>query len=439
MKAKTLLLFVSLACAPAVSLSGQINCSNANKLVCQLPITPLDYSVAGQAAEQQAKTQLNPINASFATQLTQLPVPSAAIGVVNLRDKGSDAIGTPYDNLGPILTDRPDTVGQGYLFGGFSYQRFNFNKVDGVKLGSVPVGYVFTPPPTTSGDQQIIYGGFNNSISFKLNQYVALLTYGVTPTTDVTVIIPFNEVSLDVVASNFQAYIYDSVLNQYSNESYPKGTTVKTAGSASGIGDVTVSVKQMIHGSEGTRAAISIGAAARIPTGDKLNYLGSGAWGANIYGLFSYRRKITPHLKLSYQWNGVSELINPSATANGSKSLPGGLQYDAGADYRVRHSLTIAADILGNQFVNTPSLAAGTVTLVPPPSAAETFVPTTLPGVSEANNTYTTANLSAGLKWSPHGGLLLYGNVLLPINNEGLRSDPVPLFGIAYNLKIGKR
>jgi hypothetical protein len=132
-------------------------------------------------------------------------------------------------------------------------------------------------------------------------------------------------------------------------------------------------------------------------------------------------------------------LINPSATANGSKSLPGGLQYDAGADYRVRHSLTIAADILGNQFVNTPSLAAGTVTLVPPPSAAETFIPATLPGVSEANNTYTTANLSAGLKWSPHAGLLLYGNVLLPINNEGLRSDPVPLFGIAYNLKLGKR
>ena len=439
MKAKALLLFVSFACAPAICAFGQIDCTNSNKLVCQLPITPLDFSVAGQAAEQQAKARLNPINASFATQLTQLPVPSAAIGVVNLRDKGSDSIGTPYDNLGPILTDRPDTVGKGYLFGGFSYQRFNFNKVDGVRLGSVPVGYIYIPPKTDSGDQQTIYGGFNNSISFKLNQYVALLTYGATPTTDVTVIIPFNEVSLDVVASNFQAYIYDSVLNQYSNESYPAGTTVKTAGSASGIGDVTVSVKQMIHGAEGTRAAISVGAAARIPTGDKLNYLGSGAWGANIYGLFSYRRKITPHLKLSYQWNGVSDLINPSATPNGSKSLPGGLQYDAGADWRVRHSLTIAADILGNQFVNTPSLVSDIVNLSPPPTTAETFVPASLPTVSATNNTYTTANLSAGLKWSPHAGLLLYGNVLLPINNEGLRSDPVPLFGIAYNLKVGKR
>ncbi len=439
MKAKALLLFVSFACAPTICAFGQINCVNSNKLVCQLPITPLDYSVAGQAAEQQAKTQLNPINASFATQLTQLPVPSAAIGVVNLRDKGSDSIGTPYDNLGPILTDRPDTVGKGYLFGGFSYQRFNFNRVDGVKLGSVPVGYTYTPPVTATGDQQIIYGGFNNAIAFKLNQYVALLTYGATPTTDISVIIPFNEVSLDVVASNFQAYVYDSVLNQYSNESYPKGTTVKTAGSASGIGDVTVSVKQMIHGAEGSRTAISVGAAARIPTGDKLNYLGSGAWGANVYALFSYRRKITPHLKLSYQWNGVSDLINPSATANGSKSLPGGLQYDAGADWRVKHSLTIAADILGNQFVNTPSLADGTVTLVPAPTAAETFIPSTVPGVSEANNTYTTANLSAGVKWSPHAGLLLYGNVLLPISNVGLRSDPVPLFGIAYNLKVGRR
>jgi hypothetical protein len=39
------------------------------------------------------------------------------------------------------------------------------------------------------------------------------------------------------------------------------------------------------------------------------------------------------------------------------------------------------------------------------------------------------------LKWSPRPHFLLYGNVLVQLNNVGLRSDPVPLFGIAYNFK----
>jgi hypothetical protein len=440
-KAKNTLFFLLLVGATTLSAYGQDLCPTSSRnLVCELPITSTNLNPTGNPGQQNSEKGISSqINASFATQLTQLPIPSAAVGVVFLQEKGNQ-FGTPYDNLGPILTERPETVGKGYLFGGFSYQHFNFNRIDGLNLDKIAVFYTENQTSAT-GTPQTVYGSVDNNISFQLDQYVALLTYGLTRRTDLSVVVPFNTVSLDVAASNFRSYVYDSSTNQYSNESYPASTTVTTTGSSSGIGDVAANFKQMLYGFEGSKVAVSVGGSVRFPTGDKLNYLGSGAWGANVYGLFAYRWKVSPHLKLSNQWNGTSALVsefNPSTQTYTNRTLPGGIQYAAGADWRMVRALTVSVDVLGSQFVNTPSLAAGTLTLAPAPTPIETSIPKSLTGVTNLNNTFTTSDLSAGLKWSPHPGLVFYGNVLLSINNVGIRSDPVPLFGISYSHKIGR-
>ena len=436
-KAKRLLLFVSFIGASAVSAFGQIDCTNSSKLVCQLPVTSSIINASGLLnGSSQVSGYALPINAAFATQLTQLPVPSATVGAVNIRQKGNE-FGTPYQNLGPILTDRPDTVGRGHLFGGFSYQHFNFTKIDGIDLTTVPFAYTATITNSTTNDTQTFFGSVNNDVSFKLDQYVALLTYGITRQTDVSVVVPINSVTLDVTAFDFKTYLYDSATNQYINESLPTSVTAKTTGSATGLGDITINFKEMIHGIDGSPSAVSVGGIARFPSGDALNYLGSGAFGFNAYGLFSYRAAFSPHLKLSYQWNGRSVLVNPQTTSYGTKALPGGLQYALGADYKVIPRLTIAVDLLGNQFVNTPSLSPYSLALTPkPPSGGA--IPTSLSGVTESFNTYTTANLSTGLKVSVWKGLIAYGNVLFQLNNSGIRSDPVPLVGISYHGKVAK-
>jgi hypothetical protein len=250
--------------------------------------------------------------------------------------------------------------------------------------------------------------------------------------------VPINSVTLAVTTSNFQAFFYDTATNAYKRIT-TAGSQVSTNGSASGIGDVTVTLKQLVLGREGSRPAVSAGFSMRFPSGDALNYLGSGAYGGNVFGLFEYRARVAPHLKLSYQWNDYSQLMDLQAAP--SIRLPGGLQYAAGADIKVVRPLTLAVDVLGNQFVNTPSFSLNTVPVSSLNSAANATVGsginpnyTTVTGLS---NTYTTANISTGLKWSPFPHFLLYGNVLLQMNNVGLRSDPVPLFGIAYN--FGKR
>ncbi len=440
MKAKVLLLIVSFACAPTFYSFGQagwkVDCTTSTKLVCQFPVSAetLSTNTVGSSgtgyvsAFLAAETQARPINASIATQLTQLPIPSATVGVVSLQKKGSD-VGVPFENLGPVLTDRPDTVGKGHIFMGFSYQHFNFNALDGVSLGALPVGFQFNQQSAFNpGDTQTFYGAESNNVSFKLDQYVGVVTLGVTKTTDISVILPFNSVTLGVKSSSFQAYLYDPQKG-YTNETPAAGTAVTTNGSSSGIGDVTLSLKQLLLGGGGSRTAMATGVALRFHSGDALNYLGSGAYGGNLYGLFEYRGRLAPHVKVSYQWNGLSQVLDLQNAPD--IRLPGGLQYAAGADYKVVRPLTLAVDLLGSQFVNTPSFTLGTTSL-PSPS---TGIPSTITSVTPLNNTYSTVNLSTGVKWSPIPHFLVYGNVLMQLNNVGLRSDPVPLVGISYNFK----
>ncbi len=446
MKTKAVVLLVSSILAPAIYAHGQIDCTTSTKLVCELPTSAavLAASVVSQkgqtsaaqaAAIASAQSVSRAVNSSIGTQLTQLPIPSGSVGVVSLQQK-DNPLGVPYENLGPILTGRPDTVGRHRLFcSGF----LQLPALQFLLLSTASVCTAYrsafsfrrpsrsaTSPPT----RKPLPAANSNKVGFQLDQYVGQVTYGLTSTTDVSVAIPFNDVSLSAVSSNFNAYIYDQNSSQYQNASLPAGTQIPSSGTANGIGGRhRKRVKQLLIGKEGLRPAVSAGLDIRFPTGDALNYLGSGAYGYNLHGLFEYRWKVSPHLKVGYQWNGKSELVTSGSGSAKSASLPGGVQYDIGADYSLIRQITIAVDVLGSQFVNSPSLSISTLPFSQPlPSS---FAP--LSTVVPVTTTYTTSNISGGVKYHASRHWTLYGNVLVPLNNAGLRSNLVPLGGLSYN------
>jgi hypothetical protein len=404
-----------------------------------LPANPQTDPVYQQLYLAGSQTA-TPINASIATQLAQLPMPSAAAGTVTLRLPGSD-VGSPFNNLGPLLTDRPDTFPRGKFFLSFAYQHFNFTEIDGLQLSNFVLGAQVTlKDSTTNTNTGTFYGSLQSKVGLHMDQYIGLLTYGLTKSTDVTVAVPVNDVTMNVTSNNYQGYLYTFATSSYTLLTAPGITTqvpLITGGSASGVGDVTVNVKQMLFGHEG-RYAGALGAQIRFPTGDADNYLGSGAYGANVYGLVEYRgtykhHGIAPHVKVGYQWNGQSQLLDIQNPPH--ENLPGGMNYAFGADFGLFRTFTIVADGVGNQYVNAPSLSAGTITLSPPPAQPGLAIPATIPFSAPGNTTYTTFNFSGGFKWilpKTREHLLLYANVLVPVNDVGLHSDPVPLIGIAF-------
>lgn len=437
-------LFLALiACAGVPRMSAQVDCTTSTELICEFPVSASSLAsvtvgvgqgtTSNPGATAAATRIAFPINEAFAAQLTQLPVPSASVGVVTLRPEAGSEVGVPFDNLGPILTDRPDTVGKMRIFVGGSYQHFRFNAIGPVKLGTLPVAFSYQQPsPFNPTDTQTIYGGLSNNASFSLDQWVGLLTFGATNRTDVSIIVPINSVSVSVASSNIKAFVYDSAKNQYSSVP-PLVTSLSTAGTATGVGDITINVKQLVAGQEGERFAAAAGGMLRAPTGDAGNYLGSGAPGGQIYGLMEYRYKIAPHLKAGYQWNGVSRGLT---YVNYPKvRLPNGLQYDVGSDFRLARTLTADVDLLGSQFVNGSSLSVTQLDLTPAPSStgSATNIPRSLSTVATPQHTYTTENFSFGVKWSPIPHYLIYFNLLKNVNSVGLQSNVVPLIGIAYH------
>jgi hypothetical protein len=427
MKRRTLPLLL-LAAFTASGAMAQINCTSgpaADKLACEFPFATgvLTNAQATGNQSQTAQQVAESLNIAIATQVSQLPLATASAGTVEVYKAG---VPETFNNLGPILTDRASTIGKHRFFLGFTASQFVFTDIDGKSLGALPFTYV---RPTTNSSGQVTSNTYTNETTeanLKVDQVVGVATFGITDRIDVSAIVPWEYVSFGDTTAKSINYTTDpnnNILFQTAPaNSYFPGTSY-------GVGDITFNLKRSMW--SGEHATVAAEFNLRTPTGDDENLLGSGAWGLNPYVVYSYLWKVSPHAKIGYQWNTKSELNNPTLQPGGNLDLPGGLQYDLGADWAVQRHLTIAGDLLGNQFLNTPKIVVPTtptVTLAQSGSSTGVKLFTT----TTENSSYTLNNLSAGLKIALVRDLIISGNVLNQLNNNGLRSRPTPLVGISY-------
>ena len=212
------------------------------------------------------------------------------------------------------------------------------------------------------------------------------------------------------------------------------------AGSASGIGDVFLRGKYTVHQWE--RAGVAVGVDVRLPTGDALNFLGSGAVGVKPFGVFSYRARITPHALVGYEINGSSTLAGSNivplpggATPVSKASLPNRLVYVVGADVRVTKRLTGAFDIYGQRLFSAPQLVAQSYTDLgkcADLNCTNYTTGSTHPDLASRSADISINDASVGLKLRLLQRLVATGNVLIKIDDGGLRSRAVPLVGLSY-------
>jgi hypothetical protein len=381
-----------------------------------------------------AGTNLGTFNTTLAQVLGQLPIAVPVSGLALSFDRTLHIyVVSSAENLGSVLTERGDTIGRHKLFVGFSYQRFVFQSIDGTNLKNLPTVF------TVEGNGGTTYGSAENSVSANINQYTAIAAFGLTDRIDLSLTLPFERVSVSAAERNYL---------QYSSSGNPLGKpaqAVSVPGTASGAGDLLLNVKGTVW--KGEKVSLASGLEVRFPTGDEFNLLGSGAYGLNPYLVLSRRGRLTPHANVGYQWNGFSNLyVNPCFTKPlGSPSscqskysssiptlrLPSDLNYSAGVDIGIVKRLTFVADLLGQHYFNalrvTPAIPASHV-IANLPSAVLRAQPT----VGVRNGEYDNDNLGLGFKVNPVGHLVVYANVLIRLNQGGLRSDFVPLVGVSY-------
>src|SRR3954447_18740031 len=129
-----------------------------------------------------AQTTLNQtLGTAIATQLTILPIISPASGFTYKYNSAAGAFERSTTTFGPIYTERAETIGRGKFYFGVSYQRFRFDKLDGIDLRTVPAVFQHLPGTGPGGspapyEADVIQS--TNDISFHMDQTTFFGTVG---------------------------------------------------------------------------------------------------------------------------------------------------------------------------------------------------------------------------------------------------------------------
>jgi hypothetical protein len=231
--------------------------------------------------------------------------------------------------------------------------------------------------------------------------------------------------------------------------------------SATGIGDVVLRGKGVVW--SGERAAVSVGADLRLPTGDEQNFLGSGTVGFTPFAVFSYAARVSPHVNVGYEVNGSSFLAGqikppmpvgpPNLITTPSvftkAHLPNQFVYAGGVDVAVLPKrLAGTFDLIGQRVFNAQRSTVSTQMFLGPctPSGqvpqtnSNTYCSTapttpTDPQSTLINTTgsFNILNASLGAKVRISDKFIVFGNALIKLDNGGLRARVVPLVGGSFS------
>jgi hypothetical protein len=479
------------------------------------------------------------LTSDIGRQANLLPLASPSSGVLLAYDPSVKTFVVSTDSLGPILGERGDTIGRRKLFVGFSYQFFNFDKIDGQDLRNIPAVLVHRPDnqddtpvgttPTVTCDPALSASAIHNTkgcsfvrdiintqnaLSLKVSQYTAYLTYGLSNHVDLSVVIPFETVKMslysqdtvipgsdgsftptpgspdsvllnqNVTGTNGAPYFFHLFKDcpntspstglaglatpcvshtfpdpSWIGASFTNGTRIPGApngsnavNSSSGIGDIVARVKWNALSRE--RLRFATGLDLRFPTGDALNYLGSGSYGVKPFAILSYRARVSPHVLIGYEWNSNSILSSrqTTVTAQGAASqeiglasgvkgyMPSDFIYTGGADAWLTKWLTASFDIVGARYfrggtesvTSQQFLAQCTSGCQAEPSPGTASYKSLSPSLDAS---YSITNASAGVKIRPFPKalkLVLTANVLVRLDDGGLHSKPAPMAGLGY-------
>ncbi len=490
------LLLLSVSVAPLFSQSVPISsvpglvvpttaCTGKTNLLCAIPNLygpgglVLPNPSVGTSFASAFATQF----AATATQITLLPLANPESGFVYQYDPQTGLYSRTSQSLGPVLTERGETIGRHkFAFGG-TYQRFRFQKLDGVDLHDVPVLYPTAPRSVPAGDPYLAtqFISTQNSVDIKLNQFTAFATFGITNRIDVSVAVPFMQVGFNVnsvatinrtlipggnglgtepillqnpsggspivsCCSNGGPGPYGPIFANYFDPKNPAGSVQRefsnnhstqqgdlywnpSNNSAQGVGDVIVRAKANVYHNENVSVALLTD--IRLPTGDASNFLGTGALGIRPVAAMSFREAwLTPHVNLGYQWNG-SSVLGGNPYLGTKSSLPGWAIFSAGSDIPVSKYVTFAADYLGQELIGAPRIGLETVQS-PAPLATTGQVGSFQTITPLGKQTYNQSDASIGMKISAYDHLLLTVNAIIALNDGGVRQRVTPMAGLSY-------
>jgi hypothetical protein len=322
-------------------------------------------------------------------------------GSVPATSFNSVVVGATYDiaqglpvrsveSLGPLVSERAETLGAGVLNVGISYGQAKFKRFNGTRLDQLSLTPVCGTGCEANEEDHIVV---DLNVNVEKDVAGVYFTYGITSRWDIGLIVPFVHVRAKAIA--------DTTFSDLDNDGEVLDpNTVGTlspdqlhahsenGGTADGIGDVVVRTKYNFVKDQQGLPDFSVVGQVTAPTGDKNNLLGSGS--TDVLGVAVISKqfgRLAPHLNLGYE------------VASGGFDRDN-FRYAAGADMRVSPEVTLAVDVVGRDESGGQNLS----------------------------------DLALGAKWGLIEQGLISANIIFPINRDtGLRPDFAWSLGFELN------
>jgi len=378
---------------------------------------PIEHAAHFTSSSLGQLRAVHSINQGIGRQISGARLSSSAGGFAYTYDSDLGVYTRATSSFGPIYGERPLTLGKGRFNVGINYRSFSFDKLDDLNLDNGDLYLIFEHVKDQPGSPDFEKDLVTARVFLGINSTVTslLATYGVTDRLDLGVVVPSATVDYRSSIDFHVERLFTG--DQPDVHRFPNGTdsqTTSAAGSASGMGDLILRGKYRLGGSSSVLLALTQD--LRVPTGEERDLLGSGYYQStsNLIGSFD-RFGGSLHFALGF--------------ALGEGTAPEELQYGVGSDWAIDPKLTLAADLLGRNIMQ--SMKVGIEQEAHATSSGAVRV---LPGLrTQKDQTINAVQTSLGAKVNVSGNLLLTVNYIFTLSTGGLKDEATPLVGLDYS------
>lgn len=386
---------------------------------------------------------------------------------------------------GPLFSERALTLGGGRLNFGIAYSYIDFDDLNGNSLSSlrgasfltaiIPDRAIPIPsfpgllPGETAFIAPIEFVDLRTRLKLQAHIITPVLRYGISDMWDVSLTVPVIRTELEVTndavfrletdpqqaglgftRQNGQISRPLGFVNAAGNPVAPEMQQLiqstnpqsgfrlgKESESAAGIGDISLRTKYQVWQTE--QGGVALGLNLLLPTGDEDDFLGTG----DLH--------VTPQLYASQVlWNRFEPHVNVGLDFNADDVDRSSFVYAAGATFQVLDRLALLVDFIGRKEFGRLSIdqglddpTSGGVALVDDRDPATCTMSTPcfpdvargpqpfFPGAQDIKTNFF-ADVSFGIRYIlGESGSVFFG-AIIPLNDDGFRSDFVPSGGIEY-------
>ncbi len=384
------------------------------------------FQPSNQASSLQT---INAFSNFISSNVGSFPLSSSSAGLTFDFSSGQPV--STATSLGPIFTERAQTLGRGRFNFGLNFSSLNFSTLRGTDLNDLRFSFFHqdVTGDNTLGESENEMDYIDLFMDMELNANIIAFigTVGITDNFDVGVAVPFINLSMKANAS--------AIMNSYTVAFNPPGqgpnhlwtngglqTTLDGIDeSTAGFGDMAFRLKYNFVKDQTVNVAAL--AEYRAATGDSANFLGSGSDAFRTALIFSGAiGDFSPHINIAY------ELRNSDLDRNE-------LEIFAGFDQKVTETVTVAVDLLaeleiGDSIEGINFGAEQELNRLEGTTLIQRRIPVTNIPNFESDHQINTA---IGLKINPKEGLMIIGNTIFAVNDGGLRASIIPTFGLEFS------